>query len=70
MCYKLNFLVSFSEVFNMSQPEITREIQNSGTTLTLEVERYEKKSLKYNFLFNRKISPLFVLLMIVSTALI
>jgi hypothetical protein len=37
----LNFLVSLSEVFNMSQPEITREIQNSGTTLTLEVERYE-----------------------------
>ena len=29
------------EVFNMSQPEITREIQNSGTTMILEVERYK-----------------------------
>ena len=32
------------EVFKMSQPEITQEIQNSGKTLTLEVERYERKS--------------------------
>lgn len=31
--------INGKEVFNMSQPQITKEIQSSGTTLTLEVER-------------------------------
>jgi len=31
--------INGKEVFNMAQPEITKEIQNSGLTMTLEVER-------------------------------